>query len=259
MAANAYPCILYDNRFTDGAPAATDTATGYSALNVMDWRPFTLWKGASSGLKRISVDCADSKSADTLAIVGHNLGTAGAYVQVETSVTGAWTGEQAVRLSSFLVSSDVCFLKTFTSASSRYWSVVVVTAAIAAQIGVICLGSRLDFPRYPSGNFDPYPETVNADSARSKVGHLLQVARQNVGVEIAWQFKNITPAWVEASFRPAWDAHLSLGKPFIAAWDRTNHSTEAYYVAIPSGFTLSMPFDPYRRSINLKMEGIKET
>lgn len=258
MAANSYPCILYDNRFADGAPAATDTATGYSALNVMDWRPYTLWKGNGAGLKRITVDCGSAKYADTLCIIGHNLGTAAAGISVESSITGAWTGEQIPRLAGTLVTDDVCIMKTFAGATSRYWSLLVITASVAPQIGVICLGARLEFPRFPYGNYDPCPETVNADAARSKAGNLLQVTRQNVSIDPEPQFRNITPAWIDDYFRAAWDDHLSLCKPFFWAWERTNHPTEVYFVAIPPGFTNKMPYDPVRRSLSLRFEGVKE-
>lgn len=259
MAANSYPCILYSNLFDLGTPTATDTASGYSVSNITDWRPYTYWVGNSAGTEAITVDTAATTSAaDTLCIMGHNLYTATASVSLYSSTTGAWAGEEIQRLTAATPTDDKLWMRTFTSAVARYWQIRITTAAVAARIGIACLGSRLDFPRYPFGNFDPYPETLNADSARSKAGNLLQVTRQNVGIEVQWQFKNVTPTWIDSYFKTAWDNHLSLGKPFFASWDRTNHSTEAYLLAVPPGFTLAMPYDPYRRSITLKMEGVKE-
>lgn len=257
MAANAKPSILYDNRFLDGTPVA-DTATGYSVLNIVDLRPYTWWQANAHGTKYITVDCGSAKSADTLGIIGHNFYTATATVSVESSTTGAWAGEQVERLAGFTVSTNRAILKTFVTASAQYWRLKIVTAAIAARIAVCILGVRLDFERYPLQDFDPSPETLNGIAARSKHGHMIGATLENVGIEIKADFKQLTSTFVTA-FRAAWDAHLSQLKPFFWVWDSVNHPTEVYFLVIPEKFKLSMPFDPYRRSLSLTMEGIKET
>ena len=43
------PMILYDNRFLDGIPMATDTSAGFSALNVVDLKTFTFWQAGEPG------------------------------------------------------------------------------------------------------------------------------------------------------------------------------------------------------------------
>ena len=119
------PIILYDNRLTDGTPAATDTAAGYDILNILDLRTYTQWKAASSGTKYITIDCGSAKSADCLAVIGHNLYTAGATVSVESSSDNAtWTQ----RLAGFTPTSDKAFMKLFVSASARYWRIKIINA-----------------------------------------------------------------------------------------------------------------------------------
>jgi hypothetical protein len=196
-------------------------------------------------------------TADTLAIVGHNLFTALAVVSVESSTDEVtWTE----RLAGFTPTSDKALLVKFTaSATAVHWRVVIATSSVAAQIAVCLLGTRMDFERFPSGNFDPAPEKLNGVAARSKMGHMVGATLQNIGIEIRADFKSLTPAWIEATFRPAWDDHLSLLKPFFFAWDTANHPADVYFVSIPEGFDLRMPFDPFRRSLSLIMEGIKET
>lgn len=258
MPANAYPLILYSNRFLDAVPTATDTATGYSVSNIRDLRPFTFHQFAALGTKYVYVNCGSAKSADTIAFIGHNFFTAAATISVESSSSGAWAGEQVERLAGFTVTTDKAVLKVFATASAQWWRVKFVTAAVAAKFAVCILGVRLDFPRYPMGGFDPAPETLNAIAARSKFGYMIGATLQNIGIEIDVRFQSLTTSWIENSFRPAWDAHLSLCKPFFFAWDITNHATEVYFVNLPGDFTLAMPFDPFRRSLSLTMEGIKE-
>lgn len=256
MASNAKPLILgHDNRLLDGSPAATDTASGYNVANITDLRPYTFWKAASAGTKYITVNCVSAQSADSLGIIGHNLYTADADVSVEHSPDGTnWTE----CLAAFTPASDKAVLKTFTTAEKQYWRIKIVTATIAPRIGVLVLGERMDFERYPISGFDPAPETLNAVSARSKAGHLIGAVLQNIGIETSISFRQLTTTWVENTFRAVWDSHLSQLKPFFFSWDITNHATEIYFFNIPSDFTLSMPFDPYRRYLSLTMEGIKE-
>jgi len=257
MASNAYPLILYDNRFLDAVPTATNTDTGYNVNNVTDLRPFTFWQEASVGTRYITVDCGSAKAADTLAICGHNLYTANATVSLEYSTDNfAANTEEAV--AGFVPTSDKALVKTFASVTKQYWRLKIVTAATKAKIAVLCVGARLDFTRYPSGNFDPCPEKLNAIAARSKAGYMIGATLKNIGIAISVNFKSLTTTFIENTFRPAWTAHLSLCKPFFWAWDITNHATEVYFVNIPPDFTLAMPFDPYRRSLTLKMEGIVE-
>lgn len=79
------PVILYDNRYNDGTPTATDSASGFSILNIKDMRPYTFWKGASAGVKYLTINCGSAKSADLLGIIGHNLGTIGSNVVLQSS------------------------------------------------------------------------------------------------------------------------------------------------------------------------------
>jgi hypothetical protein len=258
LTANAYPLILYDNRFLDGAGAtltATDTAAGFSVLNIMDLRPFTFWQAASAGEKYLTISSVGG-GIDSLAIMGHNLHTANATVSVLSSDDFVnWTE----RLAGFIPASDKALFKAIEHVHAQHWALKIVTAAISPRVGVCILGERLVFPRYLTGSFDPFPEKINGVAARTKAGHMIQATLSNISVSVKASFKEILPSWIESTFRPAWDAHLSQLKPFFWVWDVTNHPADVFFLSIPEGFNLSMPYDPYRRSMNLTFEGIKET
>src|SRR4030066_1818739 len=112
------PIILADNRLLDGPPTATDTATGYDVLFIRDYKTFTSWKGASAGTKYLAGACATAKSADCIAFVNHNFGTGAALVSVESSDNGT---DWVERITQFAVTTDKAALRTFASASARYW------------------------------------------------------------------------------------------------------------------------------------------
>lgn len=249
------PIILYDNRYLDGTITATDTAPDYDFNNIKDLRTYTFWKADSSGTKYITVDCGSTKSADSLGIIGHNLGTAAAIVSVETSDDNITYTE---RLAGFTPTNDKALLHTFIPASARYWRTKIVTTAVAPQIAVALIGKRLTFERHLQGSFDPTPEKIEGQSKRGKTGNLLGSVVYYHSMKMRADFRNITPAWIRDTFKPAWDEHLSLLKPFFFAWDPENHADEVFLVKITDKFELRMPYEGVRRSLRLQFEGVKE-
>lgn len=257
MALNAKPCLLYDNVLDGGTLSATgtDADDAYDVDHLIDGRPYTFWKADAAGTKRIEVELSAPLSADSLGLIGHNLGTASATISVESSANGSdWT----TRLSAVSLDSDRALFRTWESASALYWRATIVTASVVPYVGVLLIGARLDFPRYPASGYDPAPRRLNAIQNRAKGGWVTGVSIRNITIDISATFDNITPAWVDDSFMPAWDAHLSLCKPFFWVWERTNHADDVYYVTLPENYTLRLPYTPTRRRISLSMEGVVE-
>ena len=251
------PIILYDNRLTDGTLVATDTETGYDVLNLIDLRPYTFWKAASHGTKYITVDCGAAKSADCLAIIGHNLYTAGATVSIESSPdNSSWT----VRLAGFTPTSDKAVLKTFTSASAQYWRIKIVTAAVAAYMAVALLGVKIQFEYPPETPYTPYAETAAADVERSKNGHILGVSTYNPVLNLQAQFGLVSRTWLDAYYIPFWQNHARLFKPFFFVWDLDTYSADVFFVSIGDDASLETPFSvlTYTDVLSLKMRGVRE-
>ena len=251
------PIILYDNRLTDGTLVATDTETGYDVLNLIDLRPYTFWKAASHGTKYITVDCGAAKSADCLAIIGHNLYTAGATVSIESSPdNSSWT----VRLAGFTPTSDKAVLKTFTSASAQYWRIKIVTAAVAAYMAVALLGVKIQFEYPPETPYTPYAETAAADVERSKNGHILGVSTYNPVLNLQAQFGLVSRTWLDAYYIPFWQNHARLFKPFFFVWDLDTYSADVFFVSIGDDASLETPFSVLTNTdvLSLKMRGVRE-
>jgi len=257
MESNAKPKILYGSILEAATLAATDTAAGYDVNNIIDFRPYTLHKFNASGTKYITADYESAVTVDALGIVGHNLGTAEATVSVEYS-SDNFSADVNEALAGFQPANDRALLKEFTPAEAQYWRIKIVTAATAAQIGVALLGEVLTFERWLSSGFDPDALKIVASSETSKTGNMLGATLSYVTRNIAMSFQNITPGWISDTFKAAWDAHLELLKPFLLAWEITNHADEVYFVRIPENFALKMPYNPVRRSLTLTMTGVKE-
>lgn len=253
----ANPYILADNRFLNGTPTATDTAAGYSVLNIRDLKSFTSWKGASSGTKYLTVDCGSAKVADTLAIFKHNLGTAGATVSVESSPDNStWTN----RLAGFVPSTDRAILKTFITQTYRYWRVKIVTASTAASIAELMLGVRMEFPYPPDSPFIPASLKIEADSNRSKTGQLLGTVVRYKPYKIAPKWSSLSRSWVDATFRPFWEGYASELYPFFWAWDVTTFPSDVRFVTIDPESSMETPVTVLSAydEVSLEMVGVKE-
>jgi hypothetical protein len=254
------PIILADNAFLDGIPTATDTASGYDVLNIRDLKTYTEWAAASGGTKYLTIDRGSAKAADALGIFKHNLGTAAASVSVESSDTGAWAGEEVQRLAPFTPTNDKAILKTFTSASARYWRVKIVTAGIAPRLAVCLLGARLTFSFPPESPFAPARESVEGETRRSKMGQVLGTVVRFKPYRITPTFKFPSRAWADASLYPWWENWASNLWPFFWAWDLDLYASDVRFVKVPDGFEYEAAFatSVYCEEFRLELEGVKE-
>lgn len=198
---------------------------------------------------------------DSLAVAGHNYYTAGAIISVtsnnsDSEALGAFT----TRLANFTVPSDKAFFKEITAVGTaqRAWRVEQTTNNIAVFVGVMVIGERLTMERWPVGDFDPDPELPRAAVSVNDVGSHLGTSILRTEIKTQAQFQKITDSWFTGTFKPAWDEHIGLLKPFFWVWDVDNHPLEVYYVRWPGGQGRMAPLTPTRRDFTLHFESIKE-
>lgn len=208
------PFLLSDNRFSDAIPTATGTALGSDPLHLRDLRTYTFWEAAAAGTNYLTVDCGQAARADTLAIVGHNLGSASARVSLETSADGiTW----AVNLAPFVPADDRILLRTCVSLNTVRYRLKIVTDSVAPRIAVLLLGRRLEFPNYLDQQMTPFEEKIVADSADSKTGALLGVQTRYFPFEASFKATRVSNTWYMGAYRDFWTGHGRLLKPFIFA------------------------------------------
>lgn len=231
-----FPKILFDNRFDDGTPTASGTAAGnFNALNVRDWRPYTWWKPSSAG-GWIDVDCGSAKSADCVAIVGHDLGSKSGIVNVQAADDAAFSVNHVIPVNGVSVPNGP-FFRAFASVSRRYWR-FYLQGSSAPQVAVVAIGTALAMPRPLSRGFDPVGRTVQGTSNRSEKGHPLGRSVEFEDWSATLDFALLTPAWLRATWVPAWTAHLR-SKPFVFCWDPGDHADEARLVTAGEAFRAS--------------------
>jgi hypothetical protein len=253
--------ILYDSRFNDGTPTATNTATGYSVLNIKDYRSYTLWKATGSGTLYLTVDCSTAKAADTLGIFYHNLGTAAASVSVECS-SDNFAADTTVALAGFNPSNDYAILKTFSSVTKRYWRLKIVTAAVTPQLAICLIGERITFPSGPLAPLNKYTIGIESEIEHSKAGHILGTVVRYHPVKLSYVFppseSNYT--WWSVTFKAFWNNHGKLLKPFFFCLDYGNFPDDIFWVNLTKDmqYILNMILGNRVETFTLNMEGVAE-
>lgn len=221
----ANPRILYDNRFDDGTPVASSTASGYSVNNVTDWRAYTWWK-PTAGPSTITVDCGSVKDAD----YGVVYAEPGTYeVRGSTDNFGA----SDALLGTITIAATGLGLALFTRAGYRYWRVRSTTGTPA--IAIVAIGVAVELPNQMEGGFDPLGRKIHGTLNRSVAGHPLGrvVNFEEWSERVTLNF--VSWAWLRDTWLPMWRTHLR-DNPFVLAWETNLYPQELRLVVVKDQF-----------------------
>jgi hypothetical protein len=139
------PSILYPNTpyIATVTATATDSYTGTAATNVLSAREDTYWRPANTtGTKVLTIDLGETRTLDTLALVGE--GTDGVTVKVELSTDNSnWS----TKLNNVTWSAPVNVgWDDWTGASARYIKISFSTFGSAFRVAWVCLSDKVAFP-----------------------------------------------------------------------------------------------------------------
>jgi hypothetical protein len=132
------PRIGYDNKGVGATVTATSTATGYDPTQLFDWKPFTLWTPATSGVHHVTVIPATVSTVNYFAIAQHNLGTNGGSIKLQYSLNSGGSWNDATTLITPV--SDETIWQSFSDISASHWR-LEVTSTPASVIGVVSFGA----------------------------------------------------------------------------------------------------------------------
>ncbi len=132
------PIFYYRAADEASSIAVTSEATGYPKENLQDRSEHTKWKSTDATDQNLDVDWGSAIACDYVILGGHNLYTAGATVTVQYSDDAStyYTAGSGVP------GSNDPFLVSFTSASHRYWRVVLSTGSVAYELATLFIGSK---------------------------------------------------------------------------------------------------------------------
>ena len=223
----------------------TPSATGVTVVNTPNGSTYN-WESIETGFNYndaagYTYKISEADSVDALGIEGHNLGTAGAAVSVESSDDeSTWTE----RLAAFNPSDDTAILKTMTSFRAASKRLKIVTASVAPYLAVAMLGDRLEFNKgayIGDGAIVPWQFGIIAVAQRSKTGNLLGNTIRYKPIDISMTIPTDTYDWFNTYFWPFWRDHGSLLKPFFFAPDLTTFTDKIFWLQLTEDSVLAPP------------------
>jgi len=242
--AGQYAVVTFNNIVSEPEGSTYNWESVESGLNASDSSGYTYF-------------ISESDACDALFLFGHNLGTAEASVSVESTDDEVnWTERLAV----FSPSDDHAIMKLLTSFRAASKRLKVDTVSVAPYIAVAILGVRMEFPFPPDSPYDPYNIGIESESEVSVEGnHLGDVIYYHPIAQRA-VFSNPLRSFITDTYKPFWDAHGKLRKPFAWAWDLTNYPDVVYFMKLSKNARLSMPLSvgTYADALVVDMEGVAE-
>ncbi len=205
------PAVLWSNALARASLAASSTAAGSAAANVLGPQTFDWWK-PSAMPATLTATFGAAETCDALAVAAHTLGSSGATIYAER-----WTGSAWAVAASAAPTDDSALMLIWPYASSTQWR-VRLTGATAPALGLVFLGSRLIFPAEILAPYTPadMAQRVELMAARSLTGHYLGASVFRRGLEQDVSFSPVPRAFVDgdlAGFR----AHYDQGGTFFFA------------------------------------------
>lgn len=244
------PRIFYDNRFAENVVVASTTATGnYYAGNITDFRPYTFWKPTALPAT-LDVDCGSAKSADSAFIYGHDLFTQSATLEVRSSTDNF--GASNVLQDTFTPASNNPFVRTFTSASFRYWR-IRITGSTMPYLAIACVGLKLEPDGLMDLQYDPLGRELKGVTNTNDNGQPLGKSINFAYWEQPVTFKRVSWTWLRATFIPAYNAWLRA-YPFGFQW---NTSVDSVPFLCRMGDELATPhYDHQQADVSFKLTSV---
>ena len=261
------PFFGADNRLEqDTASCTPAAASGFPLVNLHDERTYTLFKFSSTATSDVLTDAGSGKTAsvDYLAILNHNLFTAGATATLSYSSDGVNYADyiNVTPADNFIV------LRTFLVQTYRYWRLRITGGSVPIQMGVAAWGKRVDLPYGPMQGYDPQAMKINAKINQSQTGNFLGVVnsyaerRQTVGNQIIPDsyIRNMTAPGGFGDFWENWASHI---KPFFYIWTQdVTYEKDGFYAIVDSSKDiqrpLATPVSTGYRNLSFDIVGLKE-
>ena len=197
----------------------------------------------------------NTKDADYLVILGHNLNTAGVTVTLQWStdnfaadINDAFTGE--------LVGADTVYLKEFTSVGAkRYWRVKLAGHGSTAPYMKLCIWGLTTELHYASASFDPYSQSAKVNMGVSQGGYV-------TGVHTKYYERSLNLRMADSDdtlyqkVKTWWDT--SGLKNVFVAWDTTNNSGDVWLMRPSTKFNSPFNQTGVYRDISITFTGRRE-
>jgi len=241
-------------------PSTTESSGNYDVDYLYNMLETNFWKTSSAAVTfdiKYDAGVGNTKDADYLIILGHNLNTVGAYIRLEYSDTGAWAGEETVVFTTELPSADTVYVKEFTSVGAhRYWRIKETNGTMsAAAFMSICIWGLTTELAFASQVYDPYAEEVKAVINKTQGGYISGIHERYSERVMELVFTAAT-AVVYTKVKAWWDT--SGLKNFFVGHEMANNPTEVYLMRPDTSFNNPYNINGVHRDITISLRGRKE-
>lgn len=251
---NAKGRIGYKNLFTTTGVtvSASSDQTGFEKENAYDWKPYSWWKPVGTGTHTLDASFGAAKSADYMAISGHNLSDVGGSVKPQYSTDGGSNWSDAD--TGVTPADNSTIFIAFTSVQAADWRIEVTNASSEALIGVVSIGEMTELEVGMTAGFTP-PHLARDHKYYTSVsqgGVFLGKSLRQITYSTKIDLKNLTPEWVRTTWEDFLD-HAQV-KPFFFSWDSENHSDEAVFAWVNKKIPKPSYSSPIRMSLSLPID-----
>lgn len=261
------PFILYDNVLEDGTLSVTSEESGFLKENMTDWLDWTYWKASSGADQSIDIDKGvGGIEVDTLAILSHNIGSAGSSLNADVTVYDDDNSGFAspVTLGTIEITDDNPFYLSLTLGSQRYNRIKITNTDDAPFAAVIFLGKKMEIPVGPEFSFDPDHQNVKSEKFSSYSGRMVSSSVQYSERNMNVAFKRIAQSFIISDLQPFVEDHYGQMKPFFFIPDPGDvfGTGKIYYLVAPDNPSLDLPIyndDIGFRNWTLKAQGIRQS
>ena len=219
-----FPYICYNNLVKSATITVSSEATGFEGTNTQNPQTWNYWQ-PTAVTATIDYTIA-STSMNYCGIAAHNMGTNGNTVTIQYSNQDS--PETFTTIDTQTPTDDSIILFLFNSVASTKFR-VQISGGTVPNIGNIFFGQRLEAERGIYGGHTPI--TLNQMTTirpnKSEGGHFLGRSIIRTGASTTVELKNLTAAWVRASFKPFITDAIS--NPFFFAWHPTTYTAEVAY------------------------------
>ncbi|MBI5885314.1 MAG: hypothetical protein HZB85_01875 [Deltaproteobacteria bacterium] len=245
-----------------GAPGsvltATSTANGYDVKEIYNMLETTAWKAANTASPHyISFDGGSAPAiytADCLAIIGHNIASAGALVGLQYSFDGFAT-EAVDVFPQFTPTSDKAIFKEFANpGAKRYWRLALSNMTAPVYLSVCIWGNATELD-YATAGFDPHEQEVKANVSVSETGYLLGIHHKYIERSMTLKFED-ADADLYAKVREWWEANGL--KNFFVVWEGANSPDDVFLMRPDAKFSNPLKAGGLYRDITISLRGRKE-
>ncbi len=247
-----------------GSAGSTFSATSTKAMGDYDadylhnWLETNLWKSANTTTPMyITYDAGsgNTKQADYLVILGHNLNTIGATVTLQYS-TDNFAADINDAFTPQAPSADTVYLKEFTDpGAKRYWRLKITGTLSAVPFMALCVWGETTELDYASASFDPYAESVKANVGTSYGGYTTGIHTQYSQRQLSLIF-NDADSTLYSKVGNWWEVH-GLKNMFVA-WETANNPSDVFLMRPKESFNNPFNATGLYRNVTIALTGRKE-